>query len=219
MREAVWNAFQWLQTDGAYPNGPQPAALCHVYRAANEGWLPKDVDVTRILVVGPGSHHEVDLLVSKLGQTARVTVLTAYEGESYEGYGHVSDDVHDTDLPSAYFDLIFSSNVFEHVFAPYVALMECRRLLRKGGYFYAIVPTFDTAGGGVTPWHISCLAGKHWSELLNKTGFVCERIEHVGETLEGGALEMYFHIRARAVDLQEPHAEVMRRLIEAKESR
>ena len=90
-------------------------------------------------------------------------------------------------------------------------------LLRLGGFFYAVIPTFDTAGGGVTPWHISCLEAKHWSELLNKCGFQVECLTTVLEE-SVGAGEQYYHIRARAVELQEPHATVLRRLIEAKET-
>ena len=125
-------------------------------------------------------------------------------------------DMHDAPFPNASFDLIFSNNVLEHAIAPHMALLEHRRMLAPGGYFYAIVPTFETPGGVYTPWHVYCFNEPTWRELFRKAGFAIDRFVTVTETLPGGGRESYFHIRAQAVDPPTPHDEILRRISELK---
>lgn len=205
-----------MQTVSAYPSGPLPAATCHVRRAAEFG-LPLCSDA---LLIGPGTRHEVDELMSvyqrtRGAPTPRIKVLTLSADEigGLRDFDSTLGDIHDAPFANASFDLIFSSNVFEHAIAPHVALLECRRMLRPGGTFYMIVPTFETPGGGCTPWHVYCLAADNWHELLHKAGLRVDFVQsRVVETLEGGANESYHHFRAVAVDPPEPHDEILRRI-------
>lgn len=216
--DKIWSAHVWMQTVSAYPNGPMPAALCHVHRAVELG-LPRNVD--KMLVLGPGTENEINALHAAVAP--RIIAALTLSADEIDGLRRscASDvfigDMHDMPLGNASFDLVFSSNVMEHAIAPHMALLECRRVLREGGTFYAVVPTPDTAGGNVTPWHTYCFDVGHWMALLSKAGLRCETIRRENETLEGGAVESYFHIKAVAVPPPPPHDEVLRRISEGKE--
>jgi SAM-dependent methyltransferase len=215
MRDEIWAAHAWMQTVSAYPNGPLPAATVHVNRATR--FLQSKHGV--VLLIGPGAANEIVAVKKEFSPlTLDVLTLSADEVAPIRAAGHRCEigDMHDMPFENGRFDLVFSNNVFEHCIAPHVALLEARRVLREGGTFYAIVPTFETAGGGCTPWHTYCLDEKHWRMLCQKAGLRVDRFEKTTETLEGGAVEHYYHMRAVAVTPPWPHDEILRRISELK---
>lgn len=189
----------------------------HVERARQR--LPDLGDSGTMLVVGPGSRHEPDLL-NMFVRPHHTTLLTAFAKERLQlagaGFTVCGEDMHDTSLATASFDLIFSSNVFEHAIAPHMMLLEMRRLLVPGGVLYFVVPEFETAGGDASPWHVYCLPERTWMSLLHKAGFAATAQRAV-EDFGGGAVESYLHIKATAVTPPEPMNTLLNRIITLKE--
>lgn len=89
-----------------------------------------------------------------------------YLGYEYEGgdlvHGMRHEDVMNLSYPDAFFDLIVSNDVLEHIPAPELALRECFRVLKPGG---AILATF--------PFHVACEASVVRARLVAGT------IEHL----------------------------------------
>lgn len=213
MKPPIWQVYDWLQTESAYPHGPMPAATCHVDRAVQLGLPTKPGTV---LMIGPGSYHEMER-IDRLLDPDYLRATSANMLECMEIAEHKFDcrfgDVHDLDWTTGLFNLVFSSNVLEHAFSPYGALLEIRRVLRPGGTIYSVIPTWDTDGGGNAPWHVHCLDLKQWRQLHHWTGFATDMVQEVHEPSVPGD---YFHIRAKAVEPPTPHDEVLKRLIALK---
>jgi SAM-dependent methyltransferase len=217
MKPPIWQVYDWLQTDSAYPHGPMPAATCHVDTAARNGLRELSAHAREVLLVGPSTRHEYDKLRTVF-PLARFTLLTCFAAE-LAGLADTGEvvlgDMHDTPFKSDSFDLVFSSNVLEHAFSPYGALLELRRVLKLGGEIYSVIPTFETDGGGNTPWHLHCMSETQWFSLLHKAGFGAASAIKVREDSVAGA--EYHHISAVAVEPAWPqHAEALRRLRELK---
>lgn len=214
-----------MQTESAYPGGPYQSPTMHVERAMKLG-LPDNSG--RLLVIGPGTYHEVEAL-DKAVRPRELFVLTAFEGERAGLEQHCRPngciergevgDMHDTPFETAAYDLIFSSNVFEHAIAPHMMLLEMRRLLKPGGVLYFVVPEFETAGGDASPWHVYCFPERTWMSLLHKSGFAAEPAKRAVEDFGGGAVESYLHIKAIAVEPPAPMDELLRRIIKLKEQK
>ncbi|SJM88980.1 class I SAM-dependent methyltransferase [Crenothrix polyspora] len=69
-----------------------------------------------------------------------------------------------------YFDFISSFNAFEHIPDPAMALSECARVLKPGGYIYL---TFDPIWTADTGSHFSHLVKSPWAHLiLNDEDFI-----------------------------------------------
>lgn len=202
-----WPLYLRLQTDLAFPHGPS-ADLEHVQHA-----LPVVQGFGSVLVVGPGGAGEIELL--RRGN-ARVVGLTALSSEHQAivaaGQEGILGDMHEMPLPNASFDAVFSCDAMEHAFAPYIVLMEIRRVLKDGGFAYIVFPEFDGEGGGVGPFHLHCLDMKVWQELLRKVGLAVERVE----TVMGIAwpASRYFHTTCRAVTPPSPHDQILASLQE-----
>lgn len=205
MRPALWRELLWLQTGSAYPHGPHEVAPCHVERVKSLGYFGNAGPVGRLLVIGPGSATELDALKTAL-EPSSLMVLTALESEtrSCPGYPVVVGDMHDCELPTAGFDAIYSSNVLEHAISPLAALLEMRRLLRPGGRYCAIMPTFSTASGGYGPYHISCLDVQLWTELFRKTGLPVKFSTQVDEA-PFSEREQFLHFYGVAEALPAPY--------------
>lgn len=50
-------------------------------------------------------------------------------------------DVHDLKFPDGYFDAVFALEVLEHVIDPEKALLEIKRVMKKGAYAVFLIPT------------------------------------------------------------------------------
>ena len=143
-------------------------------------------------------------------------LLTAHAPEAQtarsQGIDAVCGDIHDMPYPTASMGLVFQSNVMEHVFAPYIALMECRRVSKEGGVGYFAIPEFEGPEHGVGEFHLHCLTGPVWQTLLTKTGWLVERMERALKA-DGHA---YAHFICRAVPVPFPHAAALERIAEAR---
>lgn len=221
MHNEIWAAHTWMQTISAYPNGPLATERCHLERVkrllAERGL--RSLFGGRMLILGPGTAAEI-AQARDVFSPVDVCALTLSADETgpirEAGFFCRIGDMHDAPFLNGDFDLIFSSNVLEHAIAPHMALLECRRMLKLGGVFYAIVPTHDTAGGACTPWHVHCFDDTTWRWLFQKAGLQVDSLDRVTERLAEGAHESYYHIRAHAVTPPAPHDEVLRRISELK---
>lgn len=207
MREGVWRAYTTLQEEsGSVCATADPIAVtgaADAFRAIRGG-----LQVQHALAVGPGGALEPIALRAAFG--CPVTVLTVDPREAAslaDQFAVVVTDLHDTALPAASFDFIVARNVLEHAFAPYIALMELRRVARAGCTLHALIPTFNGPEGGRGPYHVSCLAAELWEELLRKTGWGTARVAFDGVDGVG-----YWAVTAIAGDLPEPHGGVLDRL-------
>lgn len=212
MTPTLWQLYLDLQTNTAYGTS-----------IANPG--PSEDQVKKVdlpsaenaLVIGPGSPRECEVIRKSV--TGSLCTLTAHKPEAkiLQDSGIVHEaaygDMHDMPFPAASFDLIYASNVFEHAFAPYVALMECRRVARDGAVAILILPEFDGPEGGVGPFHLHCLDRRVWAELLRKTGWLVNR-EHYepGGEAPGG----YHHFYCTAVVPPHPHDDFHKKLVSLK---
>jgi SAM-dependent methyltransferase len=212
MRPALWRELLWLQTGCAYPDGPHEVAPCHVERVKSLGYFGNAGPVGRLLVIGPGRVTELDALKATL-EPSSITVLTALDAEqrNIAGYNVVVGDMHDCDLPTAGYDAVYSSNVLEHAISPLAALLEMRRLLRPGGRYCVIVPTFHTSSGGYGPYHISCLATEQWAELFRKTGLPVTFATQLDE-VPFAEQEQFLHFYGAAGPLPAPYDQLFERM-------
>jgi len=210
MTSELWQLYLRLQTLYAYRDGVQQA----------NGPLPTyglDVDDPRVwgvpvipapcvLLIGPGGTAEIEWL-RRLAPDASLYVLTATQKEldlfASDVRMAVLGDIHDLPYPSGYFDYILALNVLEHAFAPYIALLECRRVLKDAGAACFLMPSFRGAEGGKGPFHLHCLTEEVWGQLLVKVGLdaVYTRVLHGDVEPE----DFYLQFICRAVPPPSPH--------------
>lgn len=182
MTPELWAIYLKLQTVIAYPPGSIPTLKNeHAILEAGEFYrsLVTKVDTPnpRILLVGPAGVNEIEAVKRSTAGSLTVLTVHAMEADLYREYVVHHADMHCTRLPNASFDLIYASNVLEHAFAPYIALMELRRVLRPGGVAYYTLPSFAGVEGGIGPFHLHCLDALVWRELLHKTGYNVEDVK------------------------------------------
>lgn len=171
-----WALYLDLQTTWAYRDA-HPAPVNRAVLQASVRFFESILGSrpARTLVLGPWGLTEV---VAWMWLSEAVDVLTAYAPEADEMARHFLagtpsihvGDMHAMSFSSETFDVLYASNVLEHALAPYIALMECRRVLKPGGRALFTVPSFEGPEGGVGPFHLHCLDVSVWRELLRKTG-------------------------------------------------
>ena len=95
--------------------------------------------------------------------------------------GHLKD----LDFQDGYFDLIYASQVLEHLQNPTETLGEFRRLLRKGGVLYVDVPNYwtlpiifrrDDFYLNSPPQHINYFTPRPFASMLVSAGFDVQRV-------------------------------------------
>lgn len=158
----------------------------------------------RILDVGAGSGAETHILQKK-GYT--VTGITygkdnvAYAKEHF-GIDLIEMDMHSLDFPDASFDGAFTVQTFEHTFAPWLFVIELRRVLRDGGIVFIDVPDPDDDAQLRTIWHTSVLYPNQLKALFWKAGFneVADRTQkHRVQLLFGklpdGTFQMWSYVK------------------------
>lgn len=87
-------------------------------------------------------------MVRDRGMNVSCLEIDAYQSDVLRGKGF---DVvrHSSDLDDESFDYIFSLNVFEHIEDHEAAMIECGRILRKGGIVFTYVPAFPILFGAM----------------------------------------------------------------------
>lgn len=80
-------------------------------------------------------------------------------------------DMHDIPFDDKFFDAIYCSHTFEHSIAPYIALCEFNRILKKKGLVFIILP--EEGDYWTTCWgHFFCPTIRQMLGLLHKAGFI-----------------------------------------------
>lgn len=213
---AMQNAYAYgTGTGDASPNAADTNEIAAVYvrRLRAERELP------RSLLIGPGGAGEVGALLGHV--PAPVHVLSAHQPEVEAVRRAYPDvvlaelgDMHDMPYQSGAFGFVYASNVLEHALAPYVALMEIRRVLAENGVAYLVMPSFAGMEGGRGPFHLHCLTQEVWTELLRKTGLVVADV-HVQQGLDDSTAH-YVHYRCVAGRPPPPHDRVLLELVTCK---
>lgn len=85
-------------------------------------------------------------------------------------------DLRTADLPEAEFDIIFNSNVLEHIDGARRVLDNFRRWLKPGGYLILLLPNGDSAKGWVTkvtphPFHVFYMRYLRGMKRAGEPGF------------------------------------------------
>lgn len=111
--------------------------------------------------------------------------------EHYPDVKFVDCDMHDLPFASNTFDAIYTNQVYEHTFAPFIFLLECWCVLKEGGLFYICIPGFTERHTKNDPntmesfWishhHPSLFPDNVNKQLFEKAGF-----EIVEEVLSSG---------------------------------
>jgi SAM-dependent methyltransferase len=216
MTEQLWNIYLKLQTTIPYGDtwanknqGIHEPGL--EFRNFVSEWIQIET-VKRVLNIGPGGIQEL-FLMKRTFPEAEIHGLTAHKPEAdfIKQHPHKYQvrfgDMHDTPYKSGQFHFIFSSNVLEHSISPYIALMECHRLLTIPGWACFVVPSFKGSQGGIGPYHLHCLDFNVWPELLKKTGFqVLDRNDSVGGRQPDSDYARYI---CKTIPLLEPHQKIM----------
>ena len=117
-----------------------------------------DSSPARILDIAPQTHDGISKLVSTHIKVETLDIDPQYNPT------YVGDICTKTEIPSCHFDAVFCTEVLEHVSNPIEAIVEIRRILKPGGYFFASSPFgFRIHGPLPDNWRISEYG---WRELL-----------------------------------------------------
>lgn len=218
----TWPIFLRLQTDLAYGEGdgaPGPNAATE--HAIMRDYIARIQDVRPIapaLVIGPGGPQEMIALRDALSKYPQpVHALTAHMPEYRSLLADCpwimpqQGDIHYMPYGSGTFQFLHASNVLEHSLAPYVALIECRRVLIPGGVASFVLPSFEGREGGKGPFHLHCLTKDVWLELLRKTGFTVSdtHVQPGGDDPDAH----YVHYRCVATEPPHPHGIILNEII------
>ncbi len=220
MNRDLWSIYLGLQTKLAYGGAESAASESpqSAMRAAEH--LARVSRVLRggpVLVVGPGGPDEVVVVESAVGAGTEIHVLTAHGPEadwvrrSLPNVQVAEGDMHNMPYETGVFSVLFASNVMEHALAPYIALMECRRVLAGGAIATFVIPSFEGPEGGAGPFHLHCLTKDVWHELLRKTGYAVADYR----TIEGriDRRGCYHHYVCTAGAVPHPHDRVFEELV------
>lgn len=212
-----WNVWQRFQT--IMPYGAECASHPSPYTAETRSVAAAHLRGRDgiLLGIGPGGVPEAEWLLSLVADKTRMALLTAHEPEAASlaesGFATNVGDVHEMPFRNGTFHTIWHANVLEHAFAPFIALMEMRRVAVDGALGYFVIPSFGGDEGGVGPLHVSCLAIHEWEELMRKAGWnPIDRVDQPG----GGGIEAYHHFRCTAARPKGPCAELFQMLCEAR---
>jgi len=211
----TWPIYLKLQTDHAYGPSPDGEAQC----AASSAYIDrigKERPMTGSLLIGPGGPDEVRWFRGVVQGpihviTAHGPELAAIDAAQIPDVLPELGDIHDMPYLSGIFDFVHAANVLEHTLAPYIAMMECRRVLRLGGVANFVLPPFDGADGGKSPFHLHCLTREVWVELMHKVGLEVTDVEVRCGTIDPSV--KYSHYRALAVAPPAPHDKILHELV------
>jgi SAM-dependent methyltransferase len=179
-------------------------------------WEPPDGVGT--LFIGPGGVVELINMWPDVPQPISVLTASGPEAEAIRAglpeVRVVTGDMHDMPFASAEFAMVVSSQVLEHAFAPYIALLHTRRVLGAHGRARFVLPSFPGAEGGVGPFHLHCLDEPTWRELLRKTGFEVSSFHIQHGEIDPSVQYQHYHCETRIPP--RPHNIILHRLVEAR---
>ena len=159
-------------------------------------FMPSQLKNARILDIGAADGCGMTLLQQKYNGNCEVYGLSINRFE-------VSDvrkkrtlrirrgDMHSIPFRDEFFDVIFCKDTFEHSIAPYIALCEMNRVLKKQGLALFINPSPRDQRYLKVTYHFTILERWQMEMLLYKCHFHLEKVEeyqHPG----GGPYDVYF---------------------------
>jgi 2-polyprenyl-3-methyl-5-hydroxy-6-metoxy-1,4-benzoquinol methylase len=90
-------------------------------------------------------------------------------------------DMHDLPFTSNTFDSIYTNQVFEHAYAPFIFLLECYCVLKPGGLMYIRTPSFrerhepndpsSLEASYISHHHPSMFSPNIYQQMFEKAGF------------------------------------------------
>ena len=152
--------------------------------------IPPD-KYNRVLDIGVGEGLETSIL-KQLGYNP-IGIISGEDNirwadEHYPDIEFIECDMHDLPFGNETFDAIYTNQVFEHCFAPFIMLLECYAVLKKGGMMYIKMPTFmdRTTPNDPTSIDASYISHHHPSmfspnilkQMFEKTGFIVNMENH-----------------------------------------
>jgi len=147
----------------------------------------------RVLDIGCGDGTMLDLWRRALDDGDAETHGVEMNGRAADlarsrGHTITTSRIEIADIPRAYFDLIYSLHVIEHVEDPTSFMMAARASLRPEGYLLIDTPNVDTFdfrvfgarhwGGYHVPRHWTLYDATTFTTLAHKTGFDVVAIEY-----------------------------------------
>lgn len=199
MRESKWNFY----VDGMQKHHSVCCSTCTVDSMKFITELIDPVKYNKILDIGVGEGKETSIL-KELGYTP-TGVITGednirWAADNYKDIKFISCDMHDLPFGSNTFDSIYTNQVFEHAYAPFIFLLECYCVLRIGGLFYVRTPKYQDRYFKNDPssieaqylshHHPSMFSAGVYRQIFEKTGFniLKENDEEMSFLLEKGPI-------------------------------
>jgi SAM-dependent methyltransferase len=167
------------------------AAPTYDYHEANATSAARLLDVTKskVLVVGCNAGGDCKLFVDR--GTPEVHGLDVIEqtGKEFpnERVTYHKQSIENCDLPSGYFDLVYSVATMEHVPDVKAGYSEMCRVTKRGGIIYSMAsPLWNSPYGH----HMSCFEGHPWVHLCFEPSEIVEYAKAQGiEGERGRAVE------------------------------
>lgn len=135
----------------------------------------------RLIDVGCGEGRRLVLMKSRgwhvVGQEVDPKSEAFSLGPDFKVY---LGDLHNLNLPENSFDAVIMSHVIEHLLDPLAMLMECRRILKRGGHLVMVTPNSQSMAhdyfkkkwiGLDPPRHIFIFSAKSLKAIGLKAGF------------------------------------------------
>jgi len=159
-------------------DGNSPDVMRHIINK-----IPPD-KYNKILDIGVANGYETQILkdfgYSPVG-IIRGRANVEWAVKNYPGITFIDCDMHDLPFLGDSFDAIYTNQVYEHAFAPFIFLLECWSVLRVGGILFVCIPCFEerhtknSPGTMEAQWishhHPSLFPGAVNRQMFEKTGF------------------------------------------------
>lgn len=177
MRTEKWDLY--IDTMQGHPSVCQSSHTIEGMKFITEH-IPPD-KFPRLLDIGAGEGLETKVL-SQLGYNVigliRGKINLKYAYKHFPGIIFVESDMHDLPFPSESFDSIYMNHTFEHLYAPFIFLLECYCILKKGGRMWIAIPDFKeiddpTIGdpNKISHHHPNMICYNLLKQMFESTGF------------------------------------------------
>jgi len=200
--DALLNIPRKVETGGRGVDESPPDAFIPFVETFKQYAPPEEYP--RILDIGAGCGAETWVLMNAGYDVVGITFgedNIKYAKERY-GVELIEMDMHNLLFPDNSFDSIFMVQTFEHAFAPWLFIIEMRRVLRNHGKVFLDVPDPDDEEMLYTIWHTSVLYPNQIKALFWKAGFrevvdlsKKHRLAFLFEKLPDGQFEMWGYVK------------------------
>jgi len=206
--DALLNIARKVETGGRGVDEAQPETFIPFVETFKEYAPPEEYP--RILDIGAGCGAETKVLMDAGYEVVGITFgedNIKYAKERY-GIELIEMDMHNLLFPNSSFDGALMIQTFEHAFAPWLFIIEMRRVLRNYGKVFLDVPDPDDEEMLRTIWHTSVLYPNQIKALFWKAGFKevvdlskKHRLAFLFEKLPDGQFEMWGYVQYIMRDL------------------